>query len=207
MKNIINIDLPARECNCNVRTLHETFDLNGKSNGKCCIFNGECRTSIVVYLLRCKKTNKYYIGKTKVYLKNRALQHFSDVWKIIENGKRKFGNKWKGTGGYALCDSFDKHFAQECRSCKILNQVKSILKEIVEVEILWRGNRIKFMKSVRSATCKICKIKRREIRCCLNKDKENVLNKNDERFGSWSCKCRFLKLSMNKMVLYQKIWL
>ena len=53
-----------------------------------------------------------------------------------------------------------KHFAHLCRDCGNSNQVKAKLKEIMEPSILWKGDRIKCMKSAKIMNCKICMVER-----------------------------------------------
>ena len=44
-------------------------------------------------------------------------------------------------------------------------------------------------------SCKICMVERKEILHCLRKEKHKVINCNNERFGSCSCRTRFHKFS------------
>ena len=118
---------------------------------------------MIVYNLKCKITGKNYIGKTQRYFKKQTSEHVDDVWKVIETGRKKKGEDWYGSGGYAKADSFAKHFADQCRNCKNSNQVKAKLKEIVEPSILWQGERIRCMKSARTAQCILCVVERKEI--------------------------------------------
>ena len=90
MKGIMDSELADRPCNCNVKSL--------LPNGKC-MYGGKCRTSMVVYELKCKVSGKSYIGKTQDYLKRRTQQHAGDVRKVIESGRAKYGENWFGSGG------------------------------------------------------------------------------------------------------------
>ena len=124
---------------------------------------------MVVYELKCRVTGKSYIGKTQDYLKKRTKQHATDVWKVIESGRAKYGHdEWRQMEGkrriqgsgrlcQALCAS------DLCRDCGNSNQVKAKLKEIMEPSILWQGDRIQCMKSAKTMVCKICMIERTEI--------------------------------------------
>ena len=73
MKNWISRDFKQRDCNCNVA--------NKDAKGKC-IFNGQCRTTCVIYELQCKISKKKHIGQTQQHLKERTNQHFNDVVKL-----------------------------------------------------------------------------------------------------------------------------
>ena len=108
MKGVFDFNMRDRAYNCNISTLR---------SDKTCLFEGNCRKSMVIYELHCKTTGKSYYGKTQQYLKTRTMQQVSDVWKIIETGRKKFGMSWHGSGGYVWDDSFSKHFAELCREC------------------------------------------------------------------------------------------
>eukprot|EP00956_Cyclotella_meneghiniana_P029437 scaffold71225_cov38-Cyclotella_meneghiniana.AAC.3 len=56
---------------------------------------------------------------------------------------------------------FSKHFADHCRDCRTSNEVKSRIKEILYPKILWKGDRIRCMKS--APQCKLCMVERKEI--------------------------------------------
>jgi hypothetical protein len=70
---------------------------------------GECVVEVVYVFAQFTTLAKH---KTQQYLKDRTNDHFYDVWKVVETGEKKFGPKWKGSGGYARADVFAKHFAQ-----------------------------------------------------------------------------------------------
>ena len=44
----------------------------------------------------CKLCNKTYVGKTQDYLNTRTKQHIHDVWKVIETGRKNYGDDWYG---------------------------------------------------------------------------------------------------------------
>ena len=116
---------------------------------------------------------------------------------FINSGRTKFGNDWFGTGGYAACDAFAKHFAQHCRELPNKNAVKAWLKENVEPTILWQGDRIRCMKSSRTLQCKICMMERKEILKHFQEDKSSVINDNSDIFSSCKCRSRFHKFFRN----------
>ncbi len=160
-----------------------------------CLWDDECCSSMVVYELVCKNTGKSYIGKTQQTAKIRTLQHFYDVWKVIETGRKKFGENWFGTGGCARADAFAKHFAQQCRECPNSNAVRAKLKRIVEVKILWQGDRIRCMKSSRTMQCRICMVERIEILDRFKHNKHKTINDNSDIFSSCKCFSRFHKFT------------
>jgi hypothetical protein len=142
------------KCNCDIRTK--------KADGTC-LYEGLCRKAIVVYELKCSLCGCCYVGKTQRYFKTRTGEHFGDVWKVIETGRKKFGPNWKGSGGYAQADAFAIHFAQHCRDARNSNEVRAKLKEIIVPTIIWQGDQIRRMKSTKTMQCKLCMMERREI--------------------------------------------
>jgi len=93
-------------------------------------------------------TGKSYIGKTQQFLKKRTSDHIADVWKRVEAKKN---NKT-----YKKDDSFSRHFSTYCFDCTNSNQVRTKLKGILDVNILWQGKRIQCMKTARTRDCRIC---------------------------------------------------
>jgi hypothetical protein len=139
---------------------------------------------MVVYNLECKLCDSHYVGKTQQYLKDRTNDHFYDVWKVVETGKKKFGPNWKGSGGYARADAFAKHFAQHCRDWQKL-------KTIVTPTIIWQGDSIRCAKTARTLQCKICMTERKEILHRFCTDKSKIMNDNSDIYSSCKCKGRF----------------
>ena len=184
MKDIKDYDFKDRPCNCDVRYL---------KSDQTCWFENNCRKSMVVYELKCKLTGKSYYGKTQQYLKKRTAQHVHDVWKVIETGNKKFGPQWTSSGGYSKADSFVKHFTNLCGDCKTSNAVRAKLKTIMTPSIIWQGDRIRCMKSARTARCKICMVERMEILHQIKTNKAQVINDNSDIFSSCKCGSRFHK--------------
>ena len=188
MKNVFDFNMRNRQCNCDTRTL---------TQDKTCWFDGKCRRGMIVYELLCKVTGKSYYGKTQRYLKKRTMEHIHDVWKVIETGRRKFGEHWYGSGGYKRADSFAKHFAELCRDCNNYNQVRAKMKTIMTPSILWQGDRILCMKSARTMRCKIFMIERTTILQQMKPDKQMVINDNSDLFNSCKCGSQFHKFFRN----------
>ena len=69
-------------CNCPKSFLR----WNEKDGVKECAYGGDsqCKTAGVIYKLRCKCCNKFYIGKTQRYLKQRAQEHIREVTKLYQ---------------------------------------------------------------------------------------------------------------------------
>ena len=148
------------------------------------------------------------MGKTQNYLKDWTRQHVTDVWKVIEAGRNSKDENWQGSGGYAKADSFAKHFANKYRDCKNSNQVREKLKEIVEPSIIWQGDRIRCMKSARTAQCKICMVERKEILKRFQTERNMTINDNSDIYSS--CKCggsfhKFSRIVNNDMTLMKHV--
>ena len=77
-ENLTSLDYMDRPCNCPTHC---------KLNGKC-PFNDKCRTSCIVYQVRCKSTGKIYIGNTQQYFKIRIGAHLSYVKRLALKGKK-----------------------------------------------------------------------------------------------------------------------
>ena len=132
MQGIFDKELSDKACNCNARSLME----DGRY-----MYDSNCRRSMIVYELKCTCCDMSYIGNTQLYLKDRTQQHMHDVWKVIECGRIKCGQDWKGSGGYTKCDAFAKHFAEHCRDEPNSNAVKARLKQIMVPTNIWQGDR------------------------------------------------------------------
>lgn len=169
MDGIIDGDLPDRECKCQARSK--------KDDGQC-FYDGDCKKSMIVYEHTCLLCEKAYVGKSQLYLNLRTGQHIGDVWKVIESGRKNFGEEWYGTGGYARCDAFAKHFARHCRDAPNSNAVRARMKQIMKTEIIWKGDRIQCMKSSRTPLCKICMVERKEILTRMRADPNKIINDN-----------------------------
>ena len=53
---------------------------------------------MVIYEVKCMITGKSYIGKNQKTLKTITKEHIDDTWRVMSNGKKKFGNGWFGSG-------------------------------------------------------------------------------------------------------------
>ena len=176
LANIIDTKILDRECNCNKQTIKYVTNKNGEIIDQKCLFENKFRISMIVNKLTCKCTGKFYIGKTQNYLKHRTMEHFQDNWKVINSGRKKFDENWRGSGGHDRCDGFARHFAQECRHAKNYNEIQAFLKDNIQVNILWKCDRIRCMKSSKTMRCKICMVERKAILASMRKDNNLVLN-------------------------------
>ena len=74
MKDVDAFGFQDKPCNCTVTTL--------KKDGTC-RYEKLCQRATIIYNQHCLITGKYYYGKTQKYLKVRMLQHFQDVWCLL----------------------------------------------------------------------------------------------------------------------------
>ena len=156
MKGICSKGYKDTPCNCNIRTLMK--------DGKC-PFEGLCRRSKIVYQLVCLEAGKFYIGKTQKYLKLRVKQHIADVWKLIEwELQMERGEIIPKVKKNFNVTTASKHFATLCKGCKSSNQVSQKMKSLLSPQIVWQGERIQAMKSVKTNSCKLCMVEMIEIR-------------------------------------------
>ena len=126
-----------RPCNCTPTTL---------ANGKC-LYNGQCRTSCIVYEVRCKTTGDIYKGNTHEKLKYRMAGHYSDVQRLIQKGKRS--------------DSFATHFAALFEPGS--KPSPSQMREKMTFSVLWKGNPISVQKTFGTKNCLLCMKERTQI--------------------------------------------
>ena len=110
-----------------------------------------------------------------------------------KSGRAKFGENWYGSGGYSGADAFAKHFAHLCRDCRNYNEVRAKMKEIMQPQIVWKGERIQCMKSVRTSRCKLCMKERRETLKRYQDGRKQLINDNSDIFSSCKCGAKFHK--------------
>ena len=155
-----------RPCNCN-----RASRVNGE-----CIYNGDCRKSIVVYKAECKLCKMAYFGNTQQQLKKRTNQHLADVCNLVNKNKTS--------------DSFAKHFAQHFPN----RQEKLTIGEArtyVKIAIEWQGNPISCNKSFGNLNCSLCMHERLIILKHSRKDPSKIINTSTEFYGACRHKPRF----------------
>jgi len=161
------------ECNCAPKS---------KVNDEC-IYGGMCNEKVVVYKATCKCCSMYYLGCTQNSPKNRFTQHLNQVKNLIEKGKRT--------------TSFADHFASHFQNT---NQVTiGEIREIVTVEIVWKGNPIGCMKTFGKKTCALCMRERLAIIDSFRWDRKKLINSNSEIYGACQHKTRFHRLEQNNI--------
>ena len=182
MQGIEDKDWLNFPCNC--------YSASKRSNGEC-LYQGKCRNKTLIYEVKCKITGQAYIGKTQRNLKVRIGEHITSAIKVIQTGRRLYGDNWKGSGGYDRSTALSKYLANLCRDCTDPDQVRKRIRELIEVNIVWQGNRIQCMKTACTLVCKLCMAERLEIYSRWQKDKQKLLNDRSKIFGSCTCKTGF----------------
>ena len=137
MHGVISLDFEKRKCNCSKKL---------KDSNSNCIFNRECRNTMVIYRVTCTTCKDrghpmYYIGSTQNQVKKRcATQHADDVCKLVNQG--------------IPSDSFANHFATHFTGDEGVKC--SNVRKHMSVEILWKGNPITCMKTYGTNRCVLC---------------------------------------------------
>jgi hypothetical protein len=104
---------------------------------------------IIIYRVTCKMTKKIYIGNMQQHFKMRMRGHFQNVKKLIEKGvpsdsyTRQFMGIWPRGATPALSPGMQW--------------------DMIQCEILWKGNPISIVKTFGKATCALCNRERMEI--------------------------------------------
>ncbi len=172
MAGIESKDFMDRLCNCNAATL-----VNGQ-----CFCKSQCRKSLVVYKATCKLCNKFYIGNTQQKLKERMQQHFSDTARLCNDGVKS--------------DSFAAHFASHFNDTDE-DVARRMVRDIVDMEVVWQGNAISCMKSFGKLSCRLCMKERLEILKQSRKNPDKLLNSNSELYGACRHKTKFHRYTRN----------
>ena len=92
---------------------------------------------------------------------------------------------------YLEASALSHHFAKHCMSFSNSREVRQFIRENLDVEIIWKGNMVKTLKQVGTASCQLCMKERHNILNAWRGDKFRLLNNRTEIFGACSCKSRF----------------
>ena len=106
-----------------------------------CMYEGECRISIVVYKEECKDCKMCYIGNAQQILELHIYQHLAEACNLVNKGKTS--------------DLFSEHFTihQHNRQNKII--IGEVHKSVI-VSILWQGNPVFCNKYFEKLNCSLC---------------------------------------------------
>jgi hypothetical protein len=154
--DVISKDFEPLDCNCRL------------GPDKKCGYDNVCRKSIVVYIVECKKSAKFYIGNTQQHFKKRMQQHFNDVKKLHKDGEKS--------------DSYAKHFASQFSDINTLTP--ELQRNNITCKILWQGNPINVVKTFGTPNCALCNRERLEILKHSRKDPESLINSCNKIYGA-----------------------
>ena len=149
-RGIISKDLMDRKCNCS---------LPYKANVKCA-YKGKCRSRCIIYKLTFSMCDAIYIGNTQQTFKKMMDGHFSDLQRILKNGKKS--------------DSFAAHFVQNFNN----TMSRTDLRKCMKFRVIKQLNLIGAMKTFTKPNCNLCMQERLTILKKLCDKRVTVMNKN-----------------------------
>ena len=76
-RGVFSKDLMDRKCNCS---------LPSKVNVKC-VYQGKSQSWCIIYEVKCSMCDAIYIVNTQQTFKKRMDDHFSDIQRLLKNGK------------------------------------------------------------------------------------------------------------------------
>ena len=164
-RGIFSKYLMDRECNCS---------LPSKVNGKC-VYKGKCRSRCIIYEVKCSMCDAIYIGNTHQTFKKIMDGHFSDLLRLLKNGKKT--------------DLFPAHFKQHFNA----TTPHTDLSKYMTFKILKQINPIGEMKRFTEPNCNLCMEERLTILKSLRDKRVTIMNKNSEIYGA----CQKKRLSTN----------
>ena len=155
--------LMDRECNCS---------LPSKSNEKC-VYKGKCQSRCIIYEVKCCICDAIYIGNTHQTFKKRMDGHFSDIQRLLKNGRKS--------------DSFAAHFVYHFND----TTSRTDLRKCMTFKILKQLNPIGVMKKIMKPNCNLCMQERLTILKKLRDKRVTIMNKNLEIYGACQHKKTF----------------
>lgn len=161
-----SMDFIARRCNC-----------PGSSRGHCDYDGVGCRTSMVVYKVRClyPECGHSYIDQTSQHLKTKMSQHFQDTRRRVLFGENSD----------TFAKHFGQHFAETQRDPSPKNQRK-----LMSFEILREIDPISAMRSFGKLDCRLCMLERLTILNAI-RNGEKIANTRSKIYGGCRHKKRF----------------
>lgn len=154
-----------------------------------CFCKGKCRKSLVVYKATCKFCDCFYIGNTQQKLKKRMEQHFGETCKQVNEGDKS--------------DSFAAHFAAHFEGGDE-DITRQMVRNKVDMEIVWQGDAISCMKSFGQLSCRLCMKERLEILKQTRRSPEKLINSRSELYGACRHKTNFHRYKLNRSPVLMK---
>ena len=132
LKDVVSKDYCDRPCNC-------------RSQG--CLYGNVCRKAIIVYKVKCEKTDKFYIGATASTLKDRVSGHLQGARRQLRDGTRS--------------STLASHLAQRWRRYNTPSiPTAGMLRANLSFSVLWQGDPFSCSKTFGQLGCKLCQKER-----------------------------------------------
>ena len=157
---IVSRDEKTRECQC-------TDALRISAEGKC-IFGSRCREKCVVYRVSCQLCDKFYIGKTSQFVKERFQSHCNDVQRLANHSSDE---------PPPPSSSLSCHLLQHLSTVHDLSSTTiwaADIRRMIRVDVCWKGNPIGCLKTFKEVHCRLC-MKERIIMFKNMKESPNLL--------------------------------
>ena len=149
---------------------------NCNCNSATCNYGNHCRKKIVIYEAKCEITKKVYVGNTQQNFKDRMGQHFGDVKRLVQTGKKS--------------DSYARHFGKVWANFgESINP--QLQRSQLSYRILWQGNPISAVKTFGKDHCVLCSKERFFIMEHTKFNSNKLINNNSEIYGACRHKPRF----------------
>ena len=120
----------------------------------------------MIYEVKCSKCDAIYIGNTQNTFKKRRDGHFSNLQRLLKNGRKS--------------DSFAAHFVQHFNS----TTSRIELRKYMTFKVLKQLNPIGAMKTFTKPNCNLCMQERLTILKMIRDKRVTVMNKNLEIYGA-----------------------
>ena len=158
-----------RECNCS---------LPSKVNVKC-VNESKYRNKCLIYAVKCSMCDAIYIGNTQQRLKKRMDGHFSDLLRLLKNGKKS--------------DSFAAHFEQHFNS----TTSRKYLRKYTTFKVVKQLNLIGAMKTFTRPNYNLCMEEQLTILKKLREKCVTIMNKISKIYGACWNKNTFHKFCLS----------
>ena len=143
--DIVSRDEMSRECQC-------TKALRISAGGTKCIFGSECRKKCVVYKATCLLCNKFYIGKTSQFVKDRFQAHCNLVQ--VHANQKPSGLQKDLPPTSTLVSHLVHHLNTVHEPTSTIRA--SHVRRLLRVGVVWKGNPIGCSKTFGTVKCRLC---------------------------------------------------
>ena len=143
-RNVTSRDEKTRACNCSTGT-------RIAQNCQTCIFGLRCQEKCVVYRASCMCCDKFYLGRTSQFLKQRFQTHF--------NFARLQANLTpQEQAGLPPSSTFTRHLVHHLHTVHDPDETVTLpqVRRLVRVNVLWKGNPVGCSKTFGTVHCRLC---------------------------------------------------